>query len=89
MLLFKLSRSARRILASRALECLQYDYFIRHFLFDGRKEMFPISSQQYYDFHEVLIVELFTSDFNWAKFPRMWKISSHNFDTALLIINLN
>ena len=28
-------------------------------------------------------------DFNWAKLPRIWKISSHNFDTALLIINLN
>ena len=27
--------------------------------------------------------------FNWAKLPRMWKISSHNFDTALLIINSN
>ena len=28
-------------------------------------------------------------DFNWAKFPRMWKISSHNSDTALLIIYSN
>ena len=27
--------------------------------------------------------------FNWAKLPRMWKISSHDFDIALLIINSN
>ena len=51
MWLFKLSRSVRRVLASRALECLQCgDFFIRHCLFHGRKEVFPISTQQYYDF---------------------------------------
>ena len=59
MRLFKLSRSARQVLASRALDCLQYgDFFIRHFLFHGRKEVFPMSTQQYYDFQKLLIVKL-------------------------------
>ena len=41
MRLFKLSRSARRVLASQALECLQCgDFSIRHFVFHGRKEVF-------------------------------------------------
>ena len=57
--LFKLSRSARRVLAYRALDCLQCgDFFIRHFLFHGRKEVFPIRTQQYYDFQKLLIVKL-------------------------------
>ena len=30
----------------------------------------------------------FFRDLNWAKLPRMWKMSGHNFATALLIINL-
>ena len=55
---------APSILASRELcyecyECLQYgDFFIRHFLFHGRKEVFPMSTQQYYNFQNLLIVEL-------------------------------
>ena len=57
--LLKLSRPARRVLVPRALDCLQCgDFFIRHFLFLGRKEVFPISTQQYYDFQKLLIVKL-------------------------------
>ena len=59
MRLFNLSRSARRVMASRALECLQCgDFFIRYFLFHGRKEVFPISTQQYYNYQNLLIVKL-------------------------------
>ena len=59
MRLFNLSRSVRRVLASRVLERLQCgDFFIRHFLFRERKGVFPISTQQYYNFQNLLIVKL-------------------------------
>ena len=56
MRLFKLSRSAHRVLAARALD--YGDFFIRHFLFHGRKEVFPITTQQYYDFQKLVIVKV-------------------------------
>ena len=59
MRLFKLSRSTRRLVASIALDCLQCGEFrIRHFVFHARKEVFPISTQQYYDLQKLLIVKL-------------------------------
>ena len=33
-------------------------FFIRHFLFHGRKGVVPISTQQYYNFQKLLIVKL-------------------------------
>ena len=40
-------------------DCLQCaDFFIRYFLFHGRKEVFPMSTQQYFDFKNLLIVKL-------------------------------
>ena len=59
------------ILASPALECLQCgDFFIRHFLFHGRKEVFPMSTQQYYDFQNLLVVKfaLFVLEISRVKF---------------------
>ena len=38
--------------------CRCGDFFIRHFLFHHRKKVFSISTQQYYDFQNLLIVEL-------------------------------
>ena len=52
-----------------------WKFSIRHFLFHGRKEVFPISTQQYYVFQNLFIVKLF----NYLIFLYFLKFIKKNF----------